>query len=211
VLSHLTPWLADRRGSVLEVGCGAMPYRRLLPPGCRYQGLDWAGAETAFGYASAEVVLFDGGSFPFPDAVFDNLFHTEVLEHVPDPARFLAECRRVLAGGGELFISVPFQARFHYIPHDYWRFTPSGLLLLLERAGFADIRISPRGTDLTVAACKTASLVYRLLQEGVQGKCFGAALVPLAGVALLIGHLSLALHWGSHDDCLGYAVTARAI
>lgn len=187
-----------------------MPYRRLLPAGCRYQGLDWAGAETAFGYFSREVVLFDGEAFPFPDAAFDSLFHTEVLEHVPDPTKFLAECRRVLTPRGEFFLSVPFQARFHYIPHDYWRFTPSGLRLLLDRAGFVDIDVTPRGTDLTVAAYKTASLVFRLLRGGLRDKCLGAILAPLAGIALLIGHLSLVLDWGSHDDCLGYTVTARA-
>ncbi len=209
VRAALAPWLAARRGSLLEVGCGAMPYRPLVPADCRYQGLDWAGAETAFGYAEKDVALFDGETFPFPDASFDAVFHTEVLEHIPDPQAFLTECRRVLVPGGELFLTVPFQARFHYIPHDYWRFTPSGLTRLLTKAGLADIAVAPRGTDVTVAGYKATAVVFRLLRGGFASKCLGAALSPLGAAGLALGHLSLARGWGSPDDCLGYTATAR--
>lgn len=209
VRASLAPWLATRRGNLLEVGCGAMPYRPLVPAGCRYQGLDWAGAASAFGYAEKDVALFDGETFPFPDASFDAVFHTEVLEHVPGPQAFLAECLRVLVPGGELFLTVPFQARFHYIPHDYWRFTPSGLTRLLTGAGFADVAVAARGTDVTVAGYKATAVVFRLLRGGVAAKCLGAALSPLAAAGLALGHLSLACAWGSADDCLGYTATAR--
>lgn len=167
VRARLAPWLAARRGSLLEVGCGAMPYRPLVPAGCRYQGLDWAGAASAFGYAEKDVALFDGETFPFPDASFDAVFHTEVLEHVPDPQACLAERRRVLGPGGELFLTVPFQARFHYIPHDSWRVTPSGLARLLTRAGFAGVAVAPRGTGVTA--------VFRLLRGGFASKCLACA------------------------------------
>lgn len=211
VLSHLTPWLKKCQGNVLEVGCGSQPYLHLLPAHCRYQGLDWALAGQVFRYHTQDVQLFDGGRFPFPDSEFDSVFHTEVLEHVPDPLVFLQECRRVLKPTGTLFFSVPFQARFHYIPYDYWRFTPSGLALLLEKAGFVDVAIQPRGTDLTVAAYKTISLTYRWLQGGFREKCLGICSLPLAVVCLAVAHVSLARKIGSPDDCLGYAVTAKAL
>lgn len=211
VLTCLTPWIKARQGRVLEVGCGAQPYRHLLPANCDYQGLDWAMAGEVFDYHATDVQLFSGGPFPFPDASFDSVFHTEVLKHVPDPLEFLQQCRRVLKPGGALFFSVPFQARFHYIPHDYWRFTPSGLALLLGKAGFAEVTATPRGTDVTVAAYKTLSLTYRWLQEGPAGKALGICSLPLALACLVAGHTSLALKRGSTDDCLGYAVTASAV
>ncbi|MEA5088424.1 MAG: methyltransferase domain-containing protein [Solidesulfovibrio sp.] len=211
MLRFLVPWLAARHGRLLEVGCGARPYRHLVPARCRYQGLDWEKAGEAFGYREEEVTLFTGGTFPFPDGSYDSLFHTEVLEHIPDPGAFLKECRRVLAPGGALFLSVPFQARFHYIPYDYWRFTPSGLRLLLEQAGFTGIVIRPRGTDVTVAAYKLASLAYRWLRDGtLKGKCLGLAALPMVVPALVVGHASLAYGLGSPDDCLGYVAEAKA-
>jgi ubiquinone/menaquinone biosynthesis C-methylase UbiE len=44
---------------------------------------------------------------PFPDASFGTVVCTEVLEHIPEPARALAEIERVLRPGGMLIGSVP--------------------------------------------------------------------------------------------------------
>jgi hypothetical protein len=40
----------------------------------------------------------------------------------------------------------------HELPHDYYRYTPSSLRLLLERAAFADIDINPRNDCFTTIA-----------------------------------------------------------
>src|SRR6185436_7696837 len=163
VAKAVSAWLPRRTGQVLEVGCGLQPYRRYLPPEVGYVGLDWAGAGEGFGYSVPDVVHYDGGRFPFDDGRFDSVFHTEVLEHVFDVRTLLSECRRVLRPGGEMLLTVPFQARFHYIPHDYWRFTPSALRRMLEEAGFEEIDVRPRGTDVTVAGYKGVGVAYRLL------------------------------------------------
>lgn len=63
-------------------------------------------------------------------------FH--VIEHLPEPREFLAECYRLLRPGGALFITVPFMWEVHEAPHDYYRFTRYGLDFLLEQAGFVD-------------------------------------------------------------------------
>ncbi len=209
VLRQLRPWLAKRTGLLLEVGCGAQPYRHLVPAGCRYSGLEWEGAEAAFSYRAPDTFTYDGGRFPFEDGSYDALFHTEVLEHIYDYRLFLAECHRVLAPSGELFFTVPFQARYHYIPHDYFRYTPAALERLLTEAGFYRIRITPRGNDITVAAYKNISVLYRWLRSGPGGMVAGILLSPLALPFLLVGWLSLRIPMGSPDDCLGYAVTAE--
>ena len=108
VLRALKPWLAGLKGNVLEVGCGAQPYRHLIPNSCNYFGLDWHKAQTAFGYRAEKMVYFDGRTFPLKGGSFDNVFHTEVLEHADASLRFLEECYRVLKPGGGLFFSVPF-------------------------------------------------------------------------------------------------------
>jgi len=208
VVRALTPWLAALKGNVLEVGCGSQPYRHLIPSRCAYLGLDWYLAQTAFGYLAEEVIYFDGRTFPLKEGSFDNLFHTEVLEHINAPFRFLKECHRVLKPGGRLFFSVPFQMRYHHIPYDYWRFTPAGLDLLLARAGFSDWDIEPRGNDIVVAAYKVVSLGFRWLYGNDRSLLLGLAFAPVAGLALAAAHLFSRLEVGSTDDCLGYNVRA---
>jgi SAM-dependent methyltransferase len=46
-------------------------------------------------------------NLPIADAQFDVVLHSDTLEHVPDPVRALAECRRVLKPGGYLCYTVP--------------------------------------------------------------------------------------------------------
>jgi len=210
VRRHLRPWLQERRGTLLEVGCGAQPYRYLVPADCHYTGLDWEGAEANFNYRLPDTVYYHGDLFPFAGGSFDNLFHTEVLEHIYHPGQFLAECRRVLKPSGAMLFTVPFQARYHYIPHDYFRYTPAALQKMLGEAGFRQIEIRPRGSDLTVAAYKCVSVTYRWMRSGPAGILAGILFSPVTILALLIGAVSLRSSFGSPDDCLGYTVTARA-
>jgi SAM-dependent methyltransferase len=210
VLLHLAPWLAGLSGRVLEIGCGAQPYRHLIPEGCNYQGLDWEKSEEYFHYRTTDTVYYEGGQFPFADGTFDYLFHTEVLEHVYQKELFLSECKRILKPGGQMFFSIPFQARYHYIPFDYWRFTPASLEKLLTQAGFIEIEIICRGNDITVAAYKIVSLVYRWLQDGLRGIFLGLLFSPVWLIFLILGHISLVVNIGSRDDCLGYVVKARS-
>ena len=208
-VADIRPWLETRKGSVLEVGCGDQPYRHFLPVDCMYQGLDWERAKTSFAMEDArDVVYYAGDRFPFEDATFDNAFHTDVLEHVVDYAPFLAECARVLKPGAPLLFSVPFQARFHFIPHDYWRFTPSGLETIVKDAGFTDIVVKPRGTDVTVALYKAVAVSYRLAYGKPMEKLAFAASSPAVVSMLALAHASLKYNVGSQDDCLGYTVYA---
>lgn len=49
----------------------------------------------------------DGTRLPFPDASFDRIIASEVMEHVPDDAAALSEFIRVLRPGGTIAITVP--------------------------------------------------------------------------------------------------------
>jgi ubiquinone/menaquinone biosynthesis C-methylase UbiE len=55
-----------------------------------------------FGLAAA-----DARQLPFPDAAFDIVICSEVLEHILDYDAVLRECRRLLRSGGQLAVSVP--------------------------------------------------------------------------------------------------------
>ena len=156
----LGPVLRRAQGTLVDVGCGAQPYRGLLPRDTVYIGLDTEHAREDFGYAIPDVLpIGDDGRWPIDDASADFLLATETLEHVVDPPGFLAEAHRCLRPEGRLILTVPFAARWHYIPHDYWRFTPSSLRLLLEDAGFEQVVVHGRGNEETVACYKLLALL----------------------------------------------------
>jgi arabinofuranan 3-O-arabinosyltransferase len=55
--------------------------------------------------APGRTVAGDGNVLPFPDGVADVTFSSNVLEHVPSPARFLDEMVRVTRPGGVVYLS----------------------------------------------------------------------------------------------------------
>lgn len=83
---------------------------------------------------------------PFPDGSFDRVFALEILEHLPEPARFLTEVRRVLADDGRLLLSVPNPyyymefvnevRRFPDTEGHLFSFTNANLRALLDLYGF---------------------------------------------------------------------------
>jgi len=77
-----------------------------------------------------------------PDGSYNAIFAVEVLEHVENVHAALANCRRILATGGMLFVSVPFMLPIHDAPYDYYRFTEHGLRRLFSE--FANVAILPR-------------------------------------------------------------------
>jgi SAM-dependent methyltransferase len=198
---------------LLDVGCGAQPYRGLVPKEVRYSGIDTADAQQNFGYQVADTTYFQGDAWPLADASVQNVLATETLEHVSRPERFLAEARRCLLPNGTLILTVPFSARWHFIPHDYWRFTPSGLRQVLTDAGFRPVGVYARGNELTVACYKSLTLLLTWL-FGVSGLSVGnllrravaLALSPLILLLAGVGQLSLRSRGG--DDYLGYTVVS---
>jgi SAM-dependent methyltransferase len=208
----LKPQLAGAHGDVLDVGAGAQPYRPLLPKDARYRAIDVKLAGKAFGYEMPDTDYYEGDRWPVEDASVDIVLATETLEHVPEPPVFLAEARRVLRPGGRIVLTVPFAARWHYIPHDYWRFTPSSLRNLLEAAGFADVVVHARGNELTVACYKLMALMLPALfppQGGFGARRLTALLtLPLLATVALVAQASLRGDGGA--DCLGWTGSAVA-
>lgn len=214
IWNDLAGELSKVDGTLLDVGCGAQPYRTLLPTGTKYVGIDQAEAKDHFGYDVPDTTYYSGDTWPVADHAADAVLCTETLEHVLDPPGFLAEALRALQPGGRLILTVPFAARWHYIPFDYWRFTPSALVHLLSGSGFADIQVYRRGNALTVACYKIILLIVPLLMP--RGARFlrrwalraaGIVLMPMLAASIIVGRLSL--YRDSGDDCLGYTVLAR--
>jgi len=87
---------------VLDAGCGEGVLVDEFADRLRITGVDAH-------YASARVATGSLLALPFPDASFERALCLDVLEHLAyeDQPRALAELHRVLAPGGELFVSIP--------------------------------------------------------------------------------------------------------
>jgi SAM-dependent methyltransferase len=209
----LSAVLPSLQGTVLDVGCGAQPFRSLISPQATYLGIDTDAAKAHFGYEMPDTTYFSGDRWPVEDATVNVVLCTETLEHVLETRRFLGEAARCLAPGGTLLLTIPFAARWHFIPYDYWRFTPSSLNHLLTTTGFHSTRVYARGNACTVACYKVMTLLLLLLMPQNVSKVFGLLLrlvglvfLPLFVLLALIANLSLRSTGG--DDCLGYTVFA---
>jgi len=202
------------RGTIVDVGCGAQPYRPLVNPEATYRGVDTAAAKAHFGYEMPDTQYFSGDVWPVPDSSADFVLCTETLEHVLDTRGFLAQAWRCLTPGGSLLLTVPFAARWHFIPYDYWRFTPSSMEYLLTERGFTEIGVYARGNAGTVACYKVMALILRLLMPqntsvvlGWLVRLLGICFLPLFVFLAIIANLTLRGRGG--DDCLGYTVLAK--
>jgi SAM-dependent methyltransferase len=215
ICHDLMALLPQVEGTLADVGCGAQPFRDMLLPGVRYIPVDIQDSERHFGYHLTEVRRFRGSMLPLADAEVSAVLCAETLEHVKDAPRFLAELARALEPGGRLILTIPFAARWHYVPLDFRRYTPSGLKEELEAAGFHDVQIYARGGALAVAAYKALGVVLALwLGYGARGaralaaRALALFLAPLALMAALLGHLGLVFP-GPVEDTLGYTVLAH--
>jgi ubiquinone/menaquinone biosynthesis C-methylase UbiE len=68
---------------------------------------------------SAVDIICDITAIPEPDASFDAVLCTEVLEHLPDPVLALRELARLLKPTGTLIITAPFCSLTHFAPYHY--------------------------------------------------------------------------------------------
>ena len=127
--------------SVLIVGAGDDPYRRLFANAQRYLTLDLINRP-------GTDVIGDAQTLPFQSNSFDCLLASEVLEHLANPQSFVDEARRVLRPGGLVVLTVPFMFHNHADPHDYLRLTREGFYQALS--SFSSIVIYAQGNRLHV-------------------------------------------------------------
>lgn len=76
---------------------------------------------------------------------FTGVLCSEVLEHVSRPWVALPKVREVICPGGWLVVTTLTCFPIHGFPDDYYRYTESGLRLLLEDAGFVDVATASAG------------------------------------------------------------------
>jgi len=113
-----------RGARVLDVGAGAAPYRSLFVH-CEYKTQDFGQEPGTLGRYAPLDYESDITAIPVPDASFDVVLCTEVLEHVPRPIEAVAELARIVRPGGRLLLTAPLGSFLHQEPyHFYGGYTP---------------------------------------------------------------------------------------
>ena len=102
---------SEPHGRLLDVGCAGGELAALLTArGWRVQGAETEPALLDAARArgiEARAVDLDRAPLPWPDGAFDAVVAAEVIEHVVDTDRLLAEIARVLHPGGALIVTTP--------------------------------------------------------------------------------------------------------
>jgi SAM-dependent methyltransferase len=135
---------AHARGRLLDLGCGDVPYYAMY----REQVsdvfcVDWSASTHGRQHIDLEANLND--ALPLADQSFDTVLLADVLEHIHEPERLLAEIRRLLVPSGKLLCMTPFLYQVHEGPHDYYRYTRFALERLCTRAGLCVVELTPYG------------------------------------------------------------------
>jgi 2-polyprenyl-6-hydroxyphenyl methylase/3-demethylubiquinone-9 3-methyltransferase len=175
--------------TALDVGCGAgllaEPLARL---GAKVTGVDAApenigAARTHAAAVRLEIEYIDGGIEDIPGRRFDLVTSMEVIEHVSDPAAFVAGLADALAPGGLLILSTPNRTALSRL----------AMITLGEGSGAI-----PRGTHDWSQFLTPDELTALLQNAGLEvGDLRGLGFSPARGFVL------------SEDTSLDYLVTAR--
>ena len=185
--------------------CGHLSY--VSQDFCQYDGggVVAEGLQTGKWDTSHIDLVCDIIAIPEPDASFDVILCTEVLEHVPDPTKVLDEFSRLLKRGGKLILTVPFASLVHFAPYPYCSgFSRDWYEQHLPQRGFSIEELTPNGDWFVY--CQ-----QELTRLGSTARRYGDWSWPLAYMLGILGSLYFKVRGGKKADdlaCFGWHCVA---
>jgi SAM-dependent methyltransferase len=165
---------------VLDVGCGVKPYYPFFAEAAsEYVGVD-VDSSAADLYGSVE-------QLPVPDASFDVVLCTQVLEHADDPERAVRELRRVVAPAGRVLASTHGVQVYHPAPQDLWRWTHTGLERLFRANGeWTALTVAPGSGTTACVGMLLATYVHLLAKRTHASRAARPAVAAINAVAVAV-------------------------
>lgn len=194
-------------GTVIDFGCGTVPYRQLLSNCSEYVGVDYDSPRArSLGVADR---FYDGETIPFDTGTIGGVLSTQSLEHVPNPDRIVAEWARVLKDDGFLLVTVPLMWPEHEAPWDFHRLTSYGLRKLLEENSFEVLEVKRLLPD-----CRApAQLFLAWVNDAWFSRCGKFSRIALTALicppVVIFSTLVARLSPGNSNTYLDNAVLAR--
>ena len=197
---------------VLDLGAGEAELRARLQH-ARYIAIDRGIGHAGWDYSKLDAVA-DGLAVPLADGSCDLVVSKQVLEHMTEPARAIAEIARVLKPGGRVLLSTNQAWPQHQKPFDFFRFTSYGLRYLFEQAGLEIVRMEAMGGAFSVALFQfSQTLSPHLWARSERGRRIAGLITkPFALVMRALMPLVTLLDRRdrARDNTLGWYVEARA-
>ena len=151
-------------------------------------------------------IICDITAIPEPDASFDAVLCSEVLEHVPEPGLVVDELARLLKPGGQIILTAPFASLVHFAPYHYCTgFSSYWHQYHLPRRGLEIVELIPNGDWF--AYCR-----QEILRLGGMERKYGNWTWPIAYILGSLGIFYFMLRGKiSADDlaCFGWHCVAE--
>lgn len=159
----IKPFIFSLEGKILDFGCGSKPYEFL------FANKDYVGVDieiSGHDHRNSKIDFFyDGKSLPFENESFDNIFSSEVFEHVFNLEEMILEINRVLKPNGNLLISMPFVWEEHEVPYDCKRYTSFGIQDFLTKNGFEILELKKTGNGIQVVHQLMIQTILEILPD----------------------------------------------
>lgn len=164
------------KGRLADLGCGNVPFYFVYKDFVSENVcIDWPNSFHQNQYIDIACDL--NTPLPLPDASFDSIIISEVLEHIANPQMIWSEMARILRKDGKILLSVPFLYRIHEAPHDYFRYTEFALKNFASNNGFRVLEIESFGglpeifTDILAKNLIKLPLIGNWCAAGLQHVC----------------------------------------
>lgn len=202
-LAHVPRFVAN--GRLLDIGCAWGGYLwRMQELGWEVHGIELNATAARFAREELGLAQVRSGSFAdldYPEAYFDVVHMSMVLEHLYDPADALQRINKLLRPGGQFILSVPdisgFEARLFkdkcytlQVPQHLSHFSPETITRFLRQVGFAVEEIlhqKAKKDFLQSAEYLENKLLARVLKNPLVK---GVMLGPLTGILAALGKTS---------------------
>lgn len=193
----LKSYCSGLNGVVVDIGCADSRPRDYLPADASYVGIDYLPTATEW-YATRPDLFADAQQLPLQDNSVDHVLLLDVLEHLPDPEKCLAEVHRILKQDGTFTLQVPFLYPIHDAPLDFHRWTSHGLNRAAGKHGFRVDVFEAVGHPVETAALNTNIALSKTVLNWIASKnplAVAGLLLPLAilavnGLSWLVAALS---------------------
>lgn len=126
--ARLTPEM-----TLYDVGCGEKPFAAFL----KGRVAAHVGVDVDYGFYDTRHIDLIGSAdaLPMADGSVDAILSSQVIEHLPDPEKAIAEAARVLKPDGLLFLSYPYLYPIHAPPWDFARLSEFAMDRMLTAHG----------------------------------------------------------------------------
>lgn len=152
-------------------------------------------------------IVSDITNIPVPDASFDAILCTEVLEHVPDAVSALNEFKRILKPSGILIVTAPFASLTHFAPYHFCGYNKYWYQHHLPKLGFEIEILEHNGSWFHFVAqeLQRSRFIGAMYSNKALALLTRFAVIPIVALLTILSRFDR----GSHEAlCFNYMVRA---